>query len=144
MFIIVNVEVDRKANKKLETEFKITEINEAFQPEFEVKLHEDCPSMYVFANELTDGAVDFKFDNMLNILFDIDKPKMERNGLTEESIHLLSSPENTKSKAIYEKHQNKFLEYMTSDPKRGYDEVTIINYFTEVYEKSTYSAGSCW
>ena len=122
----------------------MTEINEDFQPEFKVKLDKDCPSTQAFADELTDGAVYFEFDNMLDILFDIDKPEMERNGLTEQSIHLLSSPENKKSKAIYERHQSKFLEYMTSNPKRGYDEATIVNYFTEVYKKGTYSVGSFW
>ena len=76
---------------------------------------------------------------MLDILFDIDKPKIERNGLTEESIHLFSSPENKKSKAIYERHQSKFLEYTTSDPKRGYAEVKIVNYFTKIYEKGPFS-----
>ena len=45
--------------------------------------------MQVFADELTDGAVDFEFDNVLDILFDMDKSKMERNGLTEENMHLL-------------------------------------------------------
>ena len=122
----------------------MTKINEDFQPEFEVKLDENCPSTQVFADKLTDGAVDFEFNSILDILFDIDKPKMEKNGLTEEIIRLLSSPENKKSKAIYERHQSKFLEYMTSDPKRVYDEVTIVNYFTKVYKKVTYSVGSFW
>ena len=47
---------------------------------------------------------------------------MQTNGLTEESINLGSSPENKKSKAIYERQYTHFLEYTTSYPKRGYDD----------------------
>ena len=104
----------------------MTEKKEEFQPEFEFNLDEPFFSTQALADELTDESGDFEFDNMLDILFEIDKPEIKRNGLTKVSIHLFSSPDNDKSKVIYERYQNNFLEYTTSYPKRFYDEATIV------------------
>ena len=77
-------------------------------------------------------------------MWDTDGNDMRRCGLTEESIFLLSSPENEKSKKIYENHQKKYLQYALSTGQEAYQEETTVNYFTVTYEDQTYSPGSFW
>ena len=42
----------------------------------------------------------FEFDNLFDIVYEMEGHKMKRDGLSEDSIHLLSAPENEKSKKI--------------------------------------------
>ena len=53
-------------------------------------------------------------------------------------------PENTKSRKIYKRHQHAFLVYMKEEKERGFDENTIVNYFSEIYAKGLCSTGSFW
>ena len=57
---------------------------------------------------------------------------------------MLSSPENEKSKKIYENHQKKFLKYALSTGQESFKEETMVNYFTTTYKNMTYSPGSFW
>ena len=52
--------------------------------------------------------------------------------LSEDSLRLLTLPENAKSKQIYKRHQNEFLIYMRQEKYRGYGENNILNYFSKV------------
>ena len=55
---------------------------------------------------------DIDLDLLLDLLIDSDTNDMRACGLSEDSLRLLTSPENTKSRKIYERHQNAFLVYM--------------------------------
>ena len=98
-----------------------------------------------FEDRMTDDVCDtFDFDTLFDLMWDMDGNDMRRCGLTEESIFLLSSPENEKSKKIYENHQKKYLQYALSTGQEAYTEETMVNYFTVTYEDQTYSPGSFW
>ena len=86
----------------------------------------------------------FEFDSMFDVLFDSDRATMTRAGLTEESIALLSSPENDKSKKIYQRHQERYIDYVKANGYDEFDESTVVNYFTEMYNEGQYSVGTFW
>ena len=76
-------------------------------------------------------AVDdpFDFDCLFDVLWDSDANDMRKHGLSEQSIFLLSSPENLKSKRIYERHQKKYIDYCAEKGSDVNSEESICNYF---------------
>ena len=68
-------------------------------------------------SEILDGFDNnYKMRVLLDVVFDQDKALMTNHDLIEESIFLLYTPENAKSKAIYERYQKKLLSYQYSVP----------------------------
>ena len=86
----------------------------------------------------------FDFDNLFDVLCSTDPSDMRRHGLIEESIYLLSSPENEKSKKIYERHQKTYLDYASSVNCDAFKEERLVNYVSATYEGGRYSPGSFW
>ena len=98
-----------------------------------------------FSDDIAPNASEaFDLDCLFDIMWDTDGNDMRRQGLSEESIFMLSSPENVKSKKIYENHQKKFLKYALSTGQESFKEETMVNYFTNTYKEMTYSPGSFW
>ena len=70
-----------------------------------------------FGMDLTETPLDhsvedvFDWSSMYDLLWDINSNEMKRSGLSLESVLLLASPENLKSKNIYERHQKRYLQW---------------------------------
>ena len=87
----------------------------------------------------------FDFENMFDVTFEMSNIKMTCSGLSEESLHLLSTPENEKSRKIYEKYQKKYLDYCIENVVKGKEfEESIVNYFTKLYTTGEYSPSCFW
>ena len=67
-----------------------------------------------------------------------------RYGLSEQSLHLLSTTENKDSAKVYAGYQNKFIAYLNENLARGYDKETVVNYFTTLHITQQYSVGTFW
>ena len=81
---------------------------------------------------------------MCDLMWDISLPNMSRHGLSRESIFLLATPENEKSKKIYKNHQDKYLKWCKEKSCNPFVEELCVNYFTFNYEGGPYGPGSFW
>ena len=96
-----------------------------------------------FVTEMTeDDGFDIKC--LFDLMWDNERNDMMSHGLSEESIFLLSSPENAKSKKIYERHQKRYVAWASESESDPYCEESLVNFFTNTYETGQYSPGSFW
>ena len=87
---------------------------------------------------------DIDIETMWDLVWDVSNTDMSRKGLTRESISLLSSPENERSKEIYRNHQEKYLSWCEDNSCSPYIEESCVNYFTYNYQEGPYGPGSFW
>lgn len=86
---------------------------------------------------------EIELDHLYDIMYDFDRQEMNCQGLTEDSIMLLSSSENEKIKKLYSRYQGYFLDYI-EDEKHGLNKETIVNYFSKIHKHGCFSPGTCW
>ena len=75
----------------------------------------------------------FLMDSLMDVLLDTERGSIEDEGLSEDSLLLLSSPENKKSREIYVRYQKFFKNYIAQDPNRNYGESTLVNFFVYIH-----------
>ena len=88
---------------------------------------------------LEDSA--FMLDNLFDVLLECEGD-IKNQCLSEDSIQLLSIPENKRSRKIYARYQNFFKAYIVEDTNRGSDETILVNFFTWMDSNKRYSPGS--
>ena len=98
--------------------------------------------------ELPPTVIPYELDD-LDLLFDVyyettTAQEKVRYGLSEESLHLLTTTENKDSQKVYARYQELFLAYLKEVPERGYDEETVVNFFSQLHVTKKYSVGSFW
>ena len=86
----------------------------------------------------------FNMDCLFDVPLDSEVQKIEEEGLSEDSLRLISAPENEKSRKIYARYQKFFKDYVFADDKRNYGENTLVNFFVWMNTDNVYSPGSFW
>ena len=98
---------------------------------FELEVHAPLITSQDFADEITGTSHtnvsqndSFEMDLLMDVFLDSEQSKIKSQGLSEDSIRLVSAPENAKSRKIYERYQSFFKKYTEEDHTRDYGETT--------------------